>query len=175
MSEITRAEKVKSPEYRTFIGKELKIRRIGYGYTFGDISEMTEIPVNTIISMENGEVVNIDYYVEYAKAVKYQLPTLSRANIKLTPVKKLSKESAERIKLTMLIRKHAISSNFLLTDRTSKQILDELERLKVLPKDAVTTTDISGVMRNLISDEIIEKGKKIGKKDSYIIKNVNKP
>ena len=46
--------------------------------------------------------------------------------------------------------------------------MEELERIKAIPKDSVTTTQISGVMRNLISDEVVKKGEKINKKDSYI-------
>lgn len=171
MSKSTRSEKVKSPEYRTFIGKKLRKRRISYGYTLSDISEMTTIPINTIIGMEKGDVVNVDYYVEYAKTVKYQLATLRNAGIKLIPKKELSKESSKRIKLTMLIRKYILEKDFLQTNRTSKQILEELERIKVVPKETVTTTDIAGVMRNMISDDIIKKGRKIGNRDSYIVRN----
>jgi len=168
MNGKSRSKKVSSPEYRVFIGKELRDLRISKGLTLSDIREMTEIPINTIISLEKGNVVNIDYYVEYAKSVEYQLPTLAQANIDSVPKNELSKESSERIRLTILIRNHILKNGFLLKNRTSRQIMEELERIKVIPKNSVSTTEISGVMRNLISDEVVKKGEKINKKDSYI-------
>lgn len=168
MQTDTRSKKIESPEYREFIGKELRRHRIREGFTLNDINEMTGIPTNTIIGLEKGSVVNIDYYVEFAKSVKCELPTLTQANIKLSPKNELSKESSERIRLTVLIRNHIIQKGFLLESKTSRQIMEELERIKAIPKDLVTTTQISGVMRNLISDEVVKKGEKINKKDSYI-------
>src|SRR5699024_7954215 len=89
-------------------------------------------------------------------------------NIDSVPKNELSKESSERIRLTILIRNHILKNGFLLKNRTSRQIMEELERIKVIPKNSVSTTEISGVMRNLISDEVVKKGEKINKKDSYI-------
>ncbi|TJZ63318.1 hypothetical protein FAZ15_03300 [Sphingobacterium olei] len=170
MENDKKTERIKSPEYRIFIGKNLKEQRINEGYTLNDIREMTGIPLNTLVGLEKGEVTNIDYYIEYAKTVKYPLATLRQAKIKMQPLKKLSKESLQRIKLTKEVRENIIRKGFLSKDKSSQQIIDELERLKVIPKDSVTTTDIAGVMRNMIADDIVKVDSKTGNKNTYIIK-----
>lgn len=170
MSKSTRTERIKSPEYRVFIGKNLKQYRINEGYTLSDVHDMTGIPINTLLGLEKGEVTNIDYYVEYAKVVKYPLATLRQAKIKMQPVRKLPKEHQQRVKLTKEIRKHIIITDFLSKGKSSKQIIEELERLKVIPKDSVMSTEIAGVMRNMIADDIVKIESKSGNKNTYILK-----
>lgn len=169
MEEDKKAERIKSPEYRIFIGKNLKEQRINEGYTLNDIREMSGIPLNTLVGLEKGEVTNIDYYVEYAKAVKYPLATLRQAKIKMQPLKKLSKESLQRINLTKEVRDNIIKKGFLSKGKSSQQIIDELERLKVVPKDSVATTDIAGIMRNMIADDTVKVDSKAGNKNTYIL------
>lgn len=169
MTQKTRAERIKSPEYRKFIGENLRQYRINEGYTLKDVNIMTDIQITTLVDLEKGEVTNIDYYVEYAKAVKYPLATLRQAKIKMQPKNTLSKESQERIKLTREIRKHIINTGFLSEEKTSKDIQEELERLKAIPKGSVETKEIAGVMRNMIADDVIKKGSKVGNKNRYIL------
>lgn len=164
--------RIKSPEYRTFIGKNLKEQRIKEGYTLSDISEMTEIPINTLLGLEKGVVTNIDYYVEYAKAVKYQLSTLKEAKIDLLPAKELPVDKLMRIQLTKLVRLNIIGSGFLATAHSSQEIIEELERLEKIPKNSVSTSELAGVMRNLVSEKIVEVEKKSGNKNSYIVLNL---
>jgi len=172
MSNEKRSERIKSPDYRVFIGKNLRSRRIDDGYTLNDIKEMTGIPINTLIGIEKGDVTNIDYYVEYAKSVNYQLATLKQANIKLEPINKLSNESLKRIRLTKEIRKHIILTKFISKGSTTIEIIDELVRKKAIKKNEVTSTEISGVMRNLAADNIIEVVSKTGNKNTYILKEL---
>lgn len=171
MSKNTKSERIKSPEYRVFIGKNIREYRIKEGYTLSDISDMTGIPGNTLLGIEKGEVTNIDYYVEYAKAVKYPLATLRQAKIKIEPLIKLPQERLKRIKLTREIRIHLVETGYLQNGKTAKELMEELERLKVISKGEITTTEIAGVMRNMIADDIVEKEKKVGNKNTYIIKN----
>lgn len=168
MKEDKRSGRIKSPEYRVFIGKEIREYRLNEGYTLADVHEMTTIPLNTLVGLENGKVTNIDYYVEYAKAVKYPLATLRQAKIKMQPAQKLPKEWLQRIKLTREVREHIIIKDFLSKGKSSQQIIDELERLEVIPKNSVTTTEIAGVMRNMIADEIVKIESKSGNKNTYI-------
>lgn len=160
---------VKSPAYREFLGKELRKHRIDGGYTLLDVSVMTGIPVNTLLGIEKGKVTNLDYYVEYGKAVKYPLATLRQAKIKLEPAHKLPKEQLKRIKLTKEIRDNIVLTDFLSNGKSSQQIKDELERLKVIPIGVITTTEIAGVMRNLIADDVVTIESKVGNKNTYIV------
>lgn len=161
---------VKSPEYREFLGEELRKQRNGGGFTLQDISDMSNIPINTLLGIENGKVTNIDYYVEYGKAVKYPLATLRQAKIKLEPAHQLPKEQLEKIKLTKEIRTNIVLTDFLSNGKSSQQIKDELERLKVIPEGTVKTTEIAGVMRNLIADKTVVASKS-GRKNLYKLQN----
>lgn len=171
MSKGKRSERIKSPEYRIYIGKQLRQLRIEEGYTLNDVYDMTDIPINTLVGIEKGEVTNIDYYVEYAKAVKYPLATLRQAQIKMQPVKKLPKEQLNRIRLTKNIREQIILTGKLQVGKSSQQILTELENLKVIPENTVTTTEIAGVMRNLIADDVVIVDSKNGNKNNYVVKS----
>lgn len=171
MSKDKRSERIKSPEYRIYIGKQLRQLRIEEGYTLNDVYDMTNIPINTLVGIEKGEVTNIDYYVEYAKAVKYPLATLRQAKIKMQPVKKLPKEQLNRIRLTKNIREQIILTGKLQVGKSSQQILTELENLKVIPENTVTTTEIAGVMRNLIADDVVIVDSKNGNKNNYVVKS----
>lgn len=171
MSKGKRSERIKSPEYRIYIGKQLRQLRIEEGYTLNDVYDMTDIPINTLVGIEKGEVTNIDYYVEYAKAVKYPLATLRQAQIKMQPVKKLPKEQLNRIRLTKNIREQIILTGKLQVGKSSQQILTELENLKVIPENTVTTTEIAGVMRNLIADDVVIVDSKNGNKNNYVMKS----
>ncbi|MFU1856608.1 helix-turn-helix domain-containing protein [Sphingobacterium sp. NGMCC 1.201703] len=170
MEKEKKSERIKSPEYRIFIGKNLREQRINEGYTLNDVQEMTEIPINTLVGIEKGQVTNIDYYVEYGKAVKYPLATLTQAEIKMQSAKELPKERLKAIKLTKEIRVNIILTGFLSVGKGSQQIKEELERLKVIPKDTITTSEIAGVMRNLKADDIVKIESRSGNKNTYIIK-----
>lgn len=163
----SRSERIKYPAYRIFIGKELRKYRIEAGYTLENIKEMTGITINSISSMEKGELTNIDYYIIYAKAVKYPLATIKQAGIELAPLHKLSQESLKAVKLTNSIRIKILNTGFLKVERLASDIWDELLRLKLISKET-TTSDISGVMRNLIEDGLVRISRSVGKKHYYI-------
>lgn len=162
-----RSERVKYPAYRIYIGKELRKYRIEAGYTLENIKEMTEISIKSIKSMENGTLTNIDYYIVYAKAVKYPLVTLKQAGIDLTPLYILSEESYNAVKLTNSIRIKILNTGFLKVERLGSDIRDELLRLKLISEET-TTSDISGVMRNLIEYGLVKVSKIVKKKHYYI-------
>lgn len=166
MNNNTRKERLVSPEYREILGKILMDKRIEFNYSRKDISIMTTIPENTINSIEKGITINIDYYVEYAKAVQYPLATLTDFNIQLNPINKLPKERLEAVNLTAKIREHIVKSNFLETGKVVAEIKDELLRLKLISKET-TSQAVAGVMRNLKEDGVITAGDKVGRKEVY--------
>ena len=164
-----RKSRLKSPEYRTFLGKKLREERQKQGYSLSDIFDMTSIPENTVLSLEKGITTSIDYYVEYAKAVAYDFDGLKAAGIKLLPLKALPKEKLERVFLTKKVRTYIIKTDFLGDGKTNEQIRDELFRLEQIDKKVTTSIDVAGVMRNLIDDETVKVVGKSGGKNTYAL------
>lgn len=156
-----------SPEYRTRIGEKLKESRKNNSFSISDVAEMLGTSDKTIRNTENGITTNIDYYVEYAKAVKYPLSTLLDFNIKLKPKYPLSSKRAESVKLTSKIRKYIIRTDFLESGKNVSEIRNELLDLKQITK-SVSSTNIAGVMRNLVQDEIVKVSNKDGRKNVYV-------
>lgn len=167
MSNNTRKERLVSPEYREILGKNLMVKRIEFNYSRKDISIMTTIPENTVNSIEKGITINIDYYVEYAKAVQYPLATLTDFNIPLKPVNKLPKDRLETVNLTAKIRQYIVKSNFLDNGKVVSEIMDELIRLKLVSND-IKSQSVAGVMRNLKEDGFVSTGEKQGRKEVYL-------
>jgi|GEM_PF-499746 len=156
-----------SPDYRTHIGIKLRKKRITLNYSVGDIAFMMDIPERTVISMEAGEVTNIDYYVEYAKAVRYPLETLRSLNIPLEPLRPLPQERKDKIRLTQLIRERIVKGGFLKDRRSVEDIRNELIALKLIPKDTSFSKKIAGIMRNLVDDHSVTVVEKSGRKNLY--------
>lgn len=168
MDENKRQDRLDKPEFRNILGEKLREKRLELNYSVSDISYMTTIPQNTVVSIEKGKTANIDYYVEYAKAVNYPIGKLTDFGIKLIPRIPLSSERKEATKLTAKIREFIIQGNFLSIGKTVAQIQDELIKLKQISTTQVGSTDIAGVMRNLVSDNIVKIGGKDGRKNLYV-------
>lgn len=168
MSEKKRKDRLVSREFRDILGARLRTERMKLNYSISDVAYMTTINVNTINTIEKGNATNIDYYIEYAKAVKFDLGKLSDFGIKLIPLVALSQKRTEATKLTSKIREHIIEGNFLQNGKTVDQIRDELAKLKQIDINVVTSTSVAGVMRNLLSDNIVEVVDKDGRKNKYV-------
>lgn len=170
MNDKLRKERLVSPQYRELLGRKLIEKRIQLNYARKDISIMTTIPENTISSIEKGITINIDYYVEYAKAVEYSLETLTGFNIPLKPINTLPKERLEAVNLTAKIREHIVNSRFLKAGKVVAEIKEELLRLKLIPKET-TSQAVAGVMRNLKEDGLVATADKKGRKEVYSNQN----
>lgn len=167
----TRSKRITSPEFRTFLGKALKEKRDLLGYTLEDVNFITKIPVKTIISIEKGVAINIDYYVEYSKAVLYDFAQLSTAGIDAKPQKELSKEDKKRTKLTSKVRRHIILKDFLEKGKTVDQILSELVQQETDLNGEITSIEIAGIMQNFIKDNTIRVLGRSGNKNIYVLYN----
>ncbi|WHF51787.1 hypothetical protein QGN23_00570 [Chryseobacterium gotjawalense] len=154
--------------YRKKLGETLKIKREEKGYSISDIIYMSGLSKSTVHKVESGDAKTIDSYINYAVSVEYQFATLADFKIKLIPIRILSPELRERSKLTQKIRQYIIQNNFLANGKTVAQIHDELIRLKQISATQVSSTGISGVMRNLSSDNIVKVGGKDGRKNLYV-------
>lgn len=162
-----RKERLKSPEYRTLLGMDLRKCRHEKGYSLSDICDMTGMAKSTIIDIEKGITINIDYYVEFAKAVGYPLKNLRSFKIPLKPINELSSEKKARTFLTRKIRE-IINMGFLENGKTVDEIIDELVRLNCLEREKTSSKEVSGVMRNLIEDNTVEVKAKIKRKNIYV-------
>lgn len=160
---------LESPEYRKRIGEKLKESRKNKNLTISDVAEMLGTSDKTIRNTESGVTTNIDYYVEFAKAVQYPFATLLDFNIKLTPLFPLSTKRAEAVKLTYKIRQYIIDTNFLSEGKNVSDIKNELIRLKQIT-NSTTSTNIAGVMRNLLQDDLVKVTDKNGRKNIYVKK-----
>ena len=168
MSKFSRKARLVSSEYREQIGKKLKQKRIELNFSINDIAYMTEMTENTVLSIEKGNTTNIDYYVEYAKAVQYPLETLNDFKIKLVPSKVLPEDRKEKANLTGKIRKYIVESNFLKTGKTVAEIKAELIKFDLIDATQVSSTEIAGVMSNFVIDDIVKIESKVGRKNIYI-------
>ncbi|MDM8176593.1 hypothetical protein QT327_19980 [Olivibacter sp. 47] len=165
-----RSSRLKSPEYRKAVGKKLREKRQDKGYSLSDIKDMTTIAPKTTLEMEKGLTTNIDYYVEYAKAVGYDLAPLTTTGIELIPLRELPPKKQERAFLTRKVRQHIIQSGFLSEGKTAQQIRTHLISINVIDGEKITTTDVSGVMRNFVLDETLEVVLKSAGKNIYAFK-----
>ncbi|OWK72886.1 hypothetical protein CBW16_11595 [Flavobacteriaceae bacterium JJC] len=159
---------IDSPEYRKNIGKKLKLHRIMRNFSVSDVAYMLGTSDKTISNTESGKTTNIDYYVEYAKAVQYPMETLLDFKISMIPLYPLPNERLEATKLTAKIRQYIIEGNFLSDGRTVAQIRAELAKLKQIDTNAVTSSHVAGVMRNLSNDNLVKVGGNDGRKNLYV-------
>ncbi|MHA6697173.1 helix-turn-helix domain-containing protein [Chryseobacterium sp. A321] len=146
----------------------LRAERLKSNLTLEDLAIMTTATINTIHSIEKGDTTNIDYYVEYAKAVGYDFGNFKEFDIELVPKVRLPKENSRRIHLTGKIRTLIIQGGFLKAGKTVSEIKAELVRMKQINSSEVTSADIAGVMRNLLKDNIVQIHHKDGRKNIYI-------
>lgn len=154
--------------YRKKLGEILKLKRVEKGYTIPDIMFMTGLSKSTVSKVESGDAKTIDSYINYAVSVEYPLATLNDFKIKLIPINTLPPELKERSKLTQKIRQHIIQNDFLSNGKTVAQIHHELLRLKQVSATQVTSTEIAGVMRNLLKENVVQIKDKEGHKNIYI-------
>ncbi|MBW1619731.1 helix-turn-helix domain-containing protein [Empedobacter falsenii] len=153
--------------FRKEVGRILRKKRIKLEYSLDDIVEMTLVSKSSIINVENGDSSNIDFIIEYSKAVGYDLNTLTGFGIKLKPLKELKEDKKSKISLTYKVKEYILNTNFLNQGKTIAEIKEELVRLKLVPKD-ITSVAIAGVMRNLKNDEVVSSEETTGRKAIYI-------
>ncbi len=168
MSGSKKKERIESPEYRKRIGEKLKAMRIDLEFSINDIAYMTTITDNTVLNIEKGITTNIDYYVEYSKAVGYPLESLVDFGIKLLPRRELPIVRKERSNLTSKVRKLVIEKEFSSSPKTVSEIKDELLRLEHIDFKTVSSTDIAGVLRNLVREKLLMIAGKDGRKNLYV-------
>lgn len=149
--------------YRRKTGEILKNIRIKKGFTIAEIVSMTGVSRSSIIKVENGTSINIDFMIEYAKAVQYPLANLHEMNIELEPLYPL--DVSHKFNLTSTIREHIVKGTFLKEHREIYEIRNELLRKKLID-ESVGSTAIAGVMRNLLNEEVV-KATKTGRKNLY--------
>ncbi len=152
--------------FRKEVGRILRKKRIKLEYSLDDIVEMTLVSKSSIINIENGDSSNIDFIIEYSKAVGYDLNTLTSFGIKLKPLKELKEDKKSKVSLTYKVKEYIVNTNFLNQGKTIAEIKEELVRLKLVPKD-ITSVAIAGVMRNFKNDDLVSSEETTGRKAIY--------
>ena len=143
---VKRAEIIRSPEYREEFGAKLKAKRLELGYSLSDMYDMSDIPINTCLSIEKGKTTNIDYYVEYAKTLEYELPALFDINVVLGPKNQLSEEKRARVFLARKIRVLMVEEQFFKEETAVKQVKDRLIEKGEVVDSRTLSAEISGVL-----------------------------
>lgn len=164
----TRSSRLVSRDFREKLGDKLRSERLKLNYTQKDLAIMTTLTTTTIHFIENGNITNIDYYVEYAKAVGYDFGKFKEFGIELVPKVPLPEEHSKRINLTSKIKSFIIQGQFLGPGKTVSEIKKQLVNLKQINASEVSSADIAGVMRNLLKDNIVQIQEKTGHKNIYI-------
>ena len=154
--------------YRKKLGETLRKIRLREGYSIPDIIYLTGLSKSTVTKVESGEAKTIDAYINYAVSVEYQLATFNDFNIKIVSITDLPPRMLEAARLTSKIRQYIIERNFLSNGKTVAQIRDELAKLKQIDTNAVTSSHVAGVMRNLANDNLVKVGDKDGRKNVYV-------
>lgn len=150
---VTRNEIIRSPIYRQILGNKLKTKRLDLGYSLSDMEEMSGIPVNTCLSIEKGKTTNIDYYIEYAKTLEYELPSLFEIEIELGAKNSLSKEKQDRVFLTRKLRVLLVKEKFFIDEKGVKEVKDRLLEKGEVQDSKTLSAEISGVLLNWCKKE----------------------
>lgn len=164
-----RKDKLVSSDYRVALGEELRNRRQLLCYTSKDISFITDLPPKTIYDIENGITKDIDYYVEYGKAVNYPLATLEDFNIPLTPLRELEESRMKQILLDRVLYNEVVTTEFLGNEKSIAEIRDFILLKKVVTIEELEKINLSNKMKALVEKELVEVRKE-GNRNFYKIK-----
>lgn len=158
----------KVPYATETLGEKLKIKRDDDGFSLSDIVEMTGFSQSAIVDMENGTVTNINYYLEYAKTLDYELPDLFQIDIGKGSLFPLSLKKQERAFLTKNIKKLYFEEDFFSTQRSVKDIVNKLTQLNVFKvKDEEISSKVSSVIFNLMKEGFLKVAGKSGRNNLY--------
>lgn len=148
--------------YRIKLGKALKMRREELGLSQKSLSSLANKSEHYIRSVELGEDVPIDCYIDYIRAVKYPLDIKRDFGIDSKQSVKLEADRRKLIKYTDSV-KELINSDFFSISREVNEIKAKLEN----DLDGVITSgNLSNVLKRLVSSQEL-KVDTSGKKHKY--------
>ena len=149
-----------SMSYKIKIGNILKTIREERGYSVDDVAYMTCISRSSVYKVEQGTAADLDLYVEYAKAVKYPLTTITELGIPLVPKRSLNKEMIKVVRVTRFIR-DLIEKDFFKEPKTIGDIYAHLLSSKLIDS-SFDRGQLSKSLYHLVQDKLIEKKKDKG-------------
>lgn len=162
----------KVPDATEILGAKLKRKRSDLGYSLSDISEMTGFSTSTIVDMENGVTTNINYYLEYAKTIQYELRELFNIDIGSGGTYPLSPQKLERAFLTRNIKNLHFVENYFLSQRDVSAVVKKLDELQILKKeDKNISSKVSAVLINLVGEGLLEIDGKEGRNNLYKLRS----
>lgn len=110
------------------IGKRIEEQRISQDLQPEDVAEMTGLTAATIRNIENGKETYLSNFLSVCLAVNIHPKDMIDIKIVIKPLFELSEPRKEKSRLTPRIDS-LIKTNFLKTERTAIDIVDELEAL----------------------------------------------
>ena len=162
-----RAKKYQDPITTKKLGSRAKGLRIDSGLSLGDIVLMTGFPKATIISIENGSMSDISYYIAYAQAIETRLSVFFNIEAELKPRFELPENRKKRLFLTFKIRALQKENDFFNTPKLVDHVATRLYETYSIQITNALRTNISTILKNLVEDGILKISGKEGRNNLY--------
>lgn len=107
------------------IGEKIKQKRLLEDLQPEDVAEMTGLTAVTVRNIENGNETYFSNFVAVCQAINIHPKEILELDIPLSPRFELSQPRKEKSRLTPRID-HLIESDFLKTERTANEVVNEL-------------------------------------------------
>jgi transcriptional regulator with XRE-family HTH domain len=164
----TRKKKYKVPNATEELGQRLKIKRLELKYSLSDAGDLTDFSTSTIVDIENGVTVDINYYIAYAQSMYFNLPELFDLKIEYGPLNKLSAKKIDRAFLTDKVKNLYTQNDFFINGQTVQSVASELLQLNLIPEiTSFIRTRISGILSSLVKNNFLYIEKIEGRKHVY--------
>ncbi|QEM06195.1 helix-turn-helix transcriptional regulator [Mucilaginibacter rubeus] len=162
-------KKYKVPNATEILGEKLKQRRITSEYSLSDAGDLTGFSTSTIVDIENGVTVDINYYIAYAQTLLYPLSEFFDINIPYGPRYKLSSKKQSRVFITYNIKKLYTDFDFFAQKQSVGDVALKLLELEVITDiSPFIRTRISGVLLSLVDENMLFVSEKKGRNNLYL-------
>ncbi len=138
------------------IGKRIERQRISQDLQPEDVAEMTGLTAATIRNIENGKETYFSNFLSVCLAVNIHPKNMVDIKIAIKPLFELSEPRKEKSRLTPRIDS-LIETNFLKTERTANDIVNELAALYDVKTE---TSNVSVILNRKVGEGKLKVSKK---------------
>ncbi|MDP2687027.1 MAG: helix-turn-helix domain-containing protein [Aequorivita sp.] len=138
------------------IGKRLEEHRLSQNLQPEDVAEMTGLTAATIRNIESGKETYLSNFIAYCLALEMHPKDILAIEIALKPLFELSQSRKEKSRLTPRID-HLIETDFLKTDRTANDIVNELAEVYQVKTE---TSNVSVILKRKVGEGKLKVSKK---------------
>ena len=157
------------PNVTIELGKRLKAKRNKIKFSLSDAGELTGVSSATIVDIESGVTVNINYYIGYAQTLNYKLSELIDLDIEYNSRFSFNSKKTDRTFLTDNIKSLYTDHNFFNESRSVNDVVLKLKELQVIKElTPVIRSKTSSVLATLVANKILFVDKVIGRKKLYL-------